>query len=262
MKHLLVFPALLISLSFSVKKENAFLPPGTVRINDTLFADETEISNFSWLEYETYVKTKYGDESPEHKAAKPDLSVWLRDGMTSNEPYSSVYYTSPAYRDYPVVGISYDQALAYCQWRSEVVNVSISRSKNLKAGNVLYRLPSRQEWELIEGNGAEVFYRKNEVVCVKNTKDERMYRVNYQTRCYINDSISSSIYTSAVASFAKNRFRMYNMIGNVSEMVQEKGVSKGGSWKHFLEECRVGRNISYTRPEAWLGFRCVCIVKR
>jgi len=51
------------------------------------------------------------------------------------------------------------------------------------------------------------------------------------------------------------------MIGNVSEMVLEKGISKGGSWRNILEECRVGKDILYTKSEAWLGFRCVCILK-
>lgn len=259
MKYVVFLPLLAFCLAFTIKSEKAFLPPGTVRINDTLYADKTEITNFSWLEYELYIRTKYGKESPEHKAAKPDLTVWLRDGMTSNEPFSSLYYTSPAYRDYPVVGISYEQALAYCKWRSEVVNVKIAQSK-LHRGRVNYRLPSRQEWEWMAGNGAEVFHRKNEVVCTKNTKDEKVYQVNYQARCFINDSISSFIYTSSVTSYAKNGFRMYNMIGNVSEMVQEKGISKGGSWKQILDECRVGKDIPYNGPEAWLGFRCVCVV--
>jgi hypothetical protein len=51
------------------------------------------------------------------------------------------------------------------------------------------------------------------------------------------------------------------MIGNVSEMVLEKGISKGGSWRNILEECRVGKDIPYEKPSAMLGFRCICIFK-
>ena len=51
------------------------------------------------------------------------------------------------------------------------------------------------------------------------------------------------------------------MLGNVAEMVQEKGICKGGSWRNILEECRVGKDMEYSKPAAWLGFRCVCVVK-
>ena len=51
------------------------------------------------------------------------------------------------------------------------------------------------------------------------------------------------------------------MIGNVAEMIDQKNICKGGSWKHHLNECRVGNDIQYTKSEAWLGFRCVCILK-
>ena len=49
------------------------------------------------------------------------------------------------------------------------------------------------------------------------------------------------------------------MLGNVSEMVIEEGISKGGSWRNRIEGCRVGKDLEYNKPTAWLGFRCVCI---
>ena len=52
------------------------------------------------------------------------------------------------------------------------------------------------------------------------------------------------------------------MTGNVAEMVKEKGISKGGGWRSTLEQCRVGKDTEYTKPNAWLGFRCVCIIRK
>ena len=49
----------------------------------------------------------------------------------------------------------------------------------------------------------------------------------------------------------------YGLAGNVSEMVQERGIAKGGDWYHCLQQCRVKANTSYDAPAAWLGFRCV-----
>lgn len=64
------------ALCLSFVKKKPFIPPGTVQINDSLFADETEISNFSWIEYEMWTKGIYGANSKEHLATLPDTLVW------------------------------------------------------------------------------------------------------------------------------------------------------------------------------------------
>jgi formylglycine-generating enzyme required for sulfatase activity len=66
--------------------------------------------------------------------------------------------------------------------------------------------------------------------------------------------------TAPVYSYWKNRFGLFQTIGNVAEMISEKGICKGGSWRHELETCRAGNDIAYSKPMSWLGFRCVCVV--
>ncbi|MCU0360264.1 MAG: formylglycine-generating enzyme family protein [Bacteroidia bacterium] len=77
-------------------------------------------------------------------------------------------------------------------------------------------------------------------------------------------SVTYYITTSAgpvsVDSFKKSLFDQYNLIGNVSEMLDEKNTARGGSWLHLPEEARVGKAQHYSGPAKWLGFRCVCIV--
>lgn len=58
-------------MPFFYKRKNVYTS-GTVQINDTLFADETEISNFSWQEFEYWTKAIYGPNSKEHLAVLPD----------------------------------------------------------------------------------------------------------------------------------------------------------------------------------------------
>jgi formylglycine-generating enzyme required for sulfatase activity len=84
----------------------------------------------------------------------------------------------------------------------------------------------------------------------------------------ISDSIDTKKFladganiTTPVLSHQKNWFGLYNTFGNVAEMISEKGISKGGGWRSGLEDCRAGKNIPYSKPTAWLGFRCVCVIK-
>jgi formylglycine-generating enzyme required for sulfatase activity len=258
MKRLLLLSlAAVLSAAFIPKKKKIFFPPGTAKINDTLFADKTEISNFSWQEYEMWVKAKYGANSPEHIAVLPDTLVW-RQNNSYNEPYVYFYYRHPAYKEFPVVGISYEQAQAYCKWRTERVKEFMCLSKNYNVIEFEYRLPSKQEWEFLTNNGLGYFS--------NNAKNEKG-KIKFNHRWAIDSIEAKEGYqhpfpdvTAPVTSYEKNLFGLYNLIGNVSEMISEKGISKGGAWCHLKEECRVGKDISYEKPTAWLGFRCVCVV--
>lgn len=260
-KKLLLFTGGIIFITaFIPKKKKEFLPPGTVKINDTLFADETEISNFSWIEYEWWMYRKYGINSPEYKATLPDTLVW-RDKTAYNEPYVQYYYRHPAYKNYPVVGISYEQAVEFCKWRTERVKEFMCISKKYGIIEFEYRLPTKWEWEFVSNNGTgyfsntgrndKGFLTSNHVWVPRDSLEERKGHI------FDNADVTAPVY-----SYTKNMFGLFQMIGNVSEMVLEKGISKGGSWRHRLEQCRVGKDIAYDKPNAWLGFRCVCIVKK
>lgn len=88
----------------------------------SFYLDETEVTNLSWLEYLYWLSRIYGDSYPEIvNKALPDTLVW-REKMEYNEPYVEYYLRHPAYRDYPVVGVSWLQASDYCSWRSDRVN--------------------------------------------------------------------------------------------------------------------------------------------
>lgn len=255
---LLVFTFTLLTSSFTSRKKE-FVPPGTVKYNDTLFIDETEVSNFSWTEYELWIKGKFGKNSPEHIAVLPDTLVW-RDKNAYNEPYVKYYYRHPAYRGYPVLGVSYEQVIQFCKWRTEMVSMFIAKSKKYPLINFEYRLPTKKEWETLAYNGREEFYNNG-----FNDKQQAKMNIVRDVKDSIGMASANSDnadVTAPVYSYWKNFFGLYNMIGNVSEMVLEKGISKGGSWHNKLEECRVGKDITYEKPSAWLGFRCVCVVKK
>ncbi|MDD4847270.1 MAG: SUMF1/EgtB/PvdO family nonheme iron enzyme [Bacteroidales bacterium] len=113
--------------------------PRRVTVN-SFYMDKTEISNFNYLEYLHWLQWVFsapntasigGGEQTSSSATRnwanvygnalPDTLVW-RDPLTYNEPMISLYLRHPAYRDYPVVGVSWEQATEFCIWRSDRVN--------------------------------------------------------------------------------------------------------------------------------------------
>ncbi|MFZ8836878.1 MAG: SUMF1/EgtB/PvdO family nonheme iron enzyme [Flavobacteriales bacterium] len=89
---------------------------------DHFYMDETEVSNKFWLEYLHWLGMVFGEEYPEIvERALPDTLVW-REKLAYNEPYVEYYLRHPAYREYPVVGVSWKQANEFCKWRTDRVN--------------------------------------------------------------------------------------------------------------------------------------------
>ncbi len=105
----------------------------TVTIS-SFYIDETEVRNMDYVEYLHWLKRHYVNENspfftgtarPEiFTKALPDSLVW-RDKLGENEMFLNNYLRHPAYREYPVVGVSWEQANDYCIWRTDRVNERI-----------------------------------------------------------------------------------------------------------------------------------------
>ena len=93
----------------------------------SFFMDKYEVTNLAWREYLNWNLIVFGgfaDKKHLITALLPDTTVW-RDEMAYNEPYVNHYFRHSAYSFYPVVGVSWEQAMAYCQWRTDRVNEQI-----------------------------------------------------------------------------------------------------------------------------------------
>jgi len=96
----------------------------------SFYMDETEVRNMDYLEYLYWIERMYGSNYdngsyPEvYWNALPDTNVW-RSKLSFNEPLVENYLRHPAYREYPVVGINWSQAMDYCAWRTDRVNERI-----------------------------------------------------------------------------------------------------------------------------------------
>jgi gliding motility-associated lipoprotein GldJ len=90
----------------------------------SFYMDETEVTNNQYREHVYWLKRVYVDYPEVGINALPDTNVW-RNRLAYNEPYVDLYYRHPAYQDYPVVGVSWQQATAYAAWRTDRVNEMI-----------------------------------------------------------------------------------------------------------------------------------------
>lgn len=96
----------------------------------SFYMDETEVRNIDWLEYLTWLRRVYTTYPEVYQKALPDTLVW-RDQLGYNEPMVKNYLRFPAYAEYPVVGVSWEQATDYCVWRTDRVNEQILIDKKI-----------------------------------------------------------------------------------------------------------------------------------
>ncbi|HXH98627.1 MAG TPA: SUMF1/EgtB/PvdO family nonheme iron enzyme [Sphingobacteriaceae bacterium] len=98
----------------------------------SFYMDETEISNVDWLEYLYWIRRSFPTDYQYYYEALPDTLVWRRP-LSYNEPYVNNYLRHPAFKDYPVVGVTWEQANQYAEWRTDRVNEEILRSRGVLA---------------------------------------------------------------------------------------------------------------------------------
>lgn len=135
-------------------------PPGTILVNDNLYMDINEIRNVDWIEYLKWIEFHEGKNSEKYKNALPSHKVFNK--LINN----SEAYLIPSFTNYPIVGISYEQALIFCKWRSNRVNENLYIKNNkikdedvskIDVNNIPkvyeYRLPTKNEWENVLNNG-------------------------------------------------------------------------------------------------------------
>lgn len=106
----------------------------------SFYMDETEVTNFDYLEYLYWQNRVHGGDNPVvYQKALPDTLVW-RNKLSYNEPYVLYYLRHPAYRDYPVVGVNWLQAAEYCKWRTDRVNEMIMIREGLMKNSNLNKV--------------------------------------------------------------------------------------------------------------------------
>ena len=103
--------------------------PRRVTVN-SFYMDQHEITNLHWREYLHWMRMVFHNTPELIERVYPDTLVW-RDELAYNEPYLDYYFSHVAYNNYPVVGVSWEQATDYCAWRTDRVNELILVNKGV-----------------------------------------------------------------------------------------------------------------------------------
>lgn len=214
----------------------------------------------------------------------PDTTVWVNDFNNAyNEPYMRMYFSHPGYNDYPVVGVSWEQATAFCEWRTKFYKMGIAgQGRNIEP----YRLPTEGEWEFAARNGRSENKYPWDTETTQTEKGCFMANFKPGEGNYTKDG---NLISSRVGSYSPNAFGLYDMAGNVGEWTStryteagskemndmnpqnkynaakedpyadKKKVVKGGSWKDVGRFIRGDmRDFEYqNQPRSYIGFRCV-----
>jgi len=239
---------------------------------------------YSWMDIQAAAKAKVGKRKDFIKTEQvkiyPDTTVWIKDYSYSyNEPMHNDYFWHQAYSAYPVVGVNWNQAKAFCAWRTLNKNTYIKSKKKGRDLTNNFRLPTEAEWEYSARGGLESAtypwggpYTKNDRGCfLANFKP---MRGDY--------AADQALYTVEAKSYAPNGYNLYNMAGNVAEWTDssydpnayeyvssmnpnntdtsnKRKVVRGGSWKDVAYYLQVGtRTFEYAdSARSFIGFRTV-----
>jgi len=277
-----------VDQNYAEVMDSLYLPPEQWYNGEIKLDVAKLVYAYTWFDAEAAAaeskrtKRQFIDRTPFIKKAEvqiyPDTTVWIKDFTYSyNEPMHNDYFSHPAYQDYPVVGVSWNQAVAFCNWRTNFKN-GYQRDKG--DPNVSrFRLPNEGEWEFAARGGIPSGtypwgspYLLNDRACfLANFKP---LRGDY--------AVDQAVYTVEAKSYLPNDYNLYNMAGNVAEWTnssynsggyeyvsslnpsmalssEPKKVVRGGSWKDVAYYLRVSsRDYEYSdTARSYIGFRTV-----
>ncbi|MBP5259587.1 MAG: SUMF1/EgtB/PvdO family nonheme iron enzyme [Paludibacteraceae bacterium] len=215
----------------------------------------------------------------------PDTLCWIRDFTYAyNEPYMRMYFAHDGYGDYPVVGVSWEQASAFCYWRTNLLN-----NAQIRMGQKVvqdYRLPTESEWEYAARSGRQLSMYPWGSTYIRTARG--CFLANFKPM-HGNYSVDGFMIAAKVGSFPPNDYGLYDMAGNVAEWtssafhesnysfvsdlnpsynynakavdpeIMRRKVIRGGSWKDigYYLQCATRTYEYQTETRSYIGFRCV-----
>lgn len=279
MKNFILLLAVLSCLSFTFKKKKKlkqpehyeFVPSGSYKLDGevvschAMWVQDHETTNY---EYRTFLnQLKKEGRMDDYKKCYPDTTAWNNYGGFMNGMVD-FYFWHPSYNDYPVVNISKEAAMMYCDYLTD-------EFKKIYGDLVTpVRLPQKREWIYAAKGDLELSPYPWGGPYTQNAQGQ--YLANYRTvgdhnittkngePMVVADSLYSfsstaleAFITAPIKSYNPNGYGLFDMSGNVAEMVADEDVAMGGHWKSTGYDIRVTSQINFENANPFVGFRPV-----
>ncbi|MCT4581437.1 MAG: formylglycine-generating enzyme family protein [Flavobacteriales bacterium] len=227
---------------------------------DSLYVGKTEVTNKEYLEFTKYVQKNY---PALYSDVLPNSSRWEN---VPNKPkaYEDYYFKHPAYKNYPVVNITNVQAVQFCDWKAAILNEQLKKIPLAKRDSIKLirvRLPNRKEWRAA-ALGTLPTYSKYTWEGTRMRGENGLFKCRFRyTKGEIN--VGKKVIKAAddllspVNAFEPNSIGLYNICGNVAELLHQDSIAVGGHWKAFEDEVTVNSFIPATKESPMIGFRYV-----
>lgn len=275
--------ALLLSLFFisGGKKEALFsaksIEGRMVKVSETFYANKYETTNAEYREFLEWVKTNQPTQLEAYQVRHKGWNDFFQP------PYSTNYFTNKGFDNYPVVNISHESALAFCQWLTRRYNESVDKKKKFR--EVKFRLPTREEWVDLALNGRDRitkypwggpylrnskgkamanFRRIGDEAIKMDMNDPTEVEITHYSNIEGRLVVGNEPIISPVDSYLATGPGLHNLSGNAAEMLAEKGHTKGGSWRssgYYLQIQAEDEFEGFT-ANPYVGFRYVMEVIR
>ena len=226
------------------------------KISDTLYICKYETPRYLYRAFLEDI-CKLNDPACEEAGYHPDLTNY--HGINGYQAQVTSLNGKGFLENIPVSDITYEGAKQFSLWLTK----KYSQFKNRKFKNAVFRLPTSAEWTFAAQGGGKTktrfpwtgdsayYYRPNDTI--------RTYFVLYNDSTDKAHSGAGSLFR--VLSGYKNRFGLFNICGNVAEMVQERGVYKGGCAMDKIENIGIYAPQAPARkePDYFIGFRVAMV---
>lgn len=262
---------------------------GMVNCSDLYWVDEIPITVDSWLSYYYWMLEYEGEEAAENvlpdstvlqsniwtyfkSAGFPNKDKFLQtmssqtgqiipevltncpDLVTDDDYYPQKKIKKCYFGLYPMTGLTWEQAVDFCEWRTAING----------DGTIVYELPSESDWKVIASMGLNPDAKLNGMPDSLCSPENQCALFNYRLSVGLNDFErwgKEGMSLKKVGLWSPDISGIFDLFGNVSEMTSEKGISKGGNYMLYANECHIDSVQYYNKPENWLGFRCIVRVK-
>jgi len=243
----------------------------TIQQLEDFYIFNTEVTNLDYAEFLADLKKN----NPEaYKIALYDSLQWNRNGINYSETYVQNYHNHPAYKKYPVINISKQAAEMYCVWLAARLKTGYLKDADFEFE---VRLPTKAEWQYAASEGFYSFLypwgpqtlydKKGMPRCTFNNMGaQNIYKNNatgeFEARYAAGQKSIHPMAPMASESYEANGFDLYDVCGNVAEMISDEDLALGGHWNSAGGDVQIKSEMPYDgAPSSFVGFRPVLVIK-